>query len=356
MTPKFHSLRISSVQQETEDTVAVTFEVPPSLSNDYAFLPGQYLTLKTVLDGEEIRRSYSLCAAPHEGVSRVAIKRVEGGRFSTYATQHIKVGDVLDVMTPMGNFTLKPTKNAKKSYVLFGAGSGITPVISIVKSILKEEEQSDVTLFYGNKTTSSIIFREEIEGLKNSYMSRLRIVHVLSQENLGNKIQKGRITKEKCTQLYNAFLADMPIDEVYICGPEEMILGVKEALIEKGINQKNIHAELFNASIQRNKEVTQSTDEARSTAQVSIVLDGDTFDLEIQSKDETVLDAAQRVGADLPFACKGGVCCTCKAKIIEGSARMKVNYALEQAEVDAGFILTCQAHPTSERLVVSFDE
>lgn len=356
MTPKFHSLRISAIHQETDDTISVTFDVPTTLSPDYSFLPGQYLTLKSIIEGEEVRRSYSLCAAPYEGLARVAIKRVEGGKFSTYATQQLKVGDALDVMTPMGNFTLQTVENARKSYVLFAVGSGITPILSIIKSILKEEENSDVTLFYGNKHVGSIIFREEIEGLKNSYMSRLRVVHVLSQENLGNKIQKGRITKDKCSQLYDAFLSNTRIDGVYICGPEEMILGTKESLQEKGVDEKIIHFELFTASSQQKKEVVQSTDNTSSIANVSIVLDGDSFDIAMYSSGETVLDAAQRTGLDLPFACKGGVCCTCRAKIIEGSARMTVNYSLEQADIDAGFILTCQAHPTSERLIVSFDE
>ncbi len=356
MTPKFHTLSISDIRKETEDTVSIAFDVPSELENDYAFLAGQYLTLKTTINGEDVRRSYSLCSAPHEGEWRVAVKQVENGIFSTYANTTLSEGAFLDVMTPTGNFCLHPTKEANKSYALFAAGSGITPILSIAKTILFEEPKSDVTLFYGNKNFNSINFREELEALKNTHMDRLRIVHVLSRESLGNKIQKGRIDKEKCTELYNAFLANNTIDGVYICGPEEMILGVKDSLVENGVDGKSIHFELFTTPGVKKTEEKISTNDADIASNVTIILDGDVIDLSMTSSGESILDVAQKAGADLPFACKGGVCCTCKAKIIEGSARMDVNYSLEKNEVEAGYILTCQAHPTSEKLIVSFDE
>ena len=356
MTPKFHTLSISDIRKETEDTVSIAFDVPSELENDYAFLAGQYLTLKTTINGEDVRRSYSLCSAPHEGEWRVAVKQVENGIFSTYANTTLSEGAFLDVMTPTGNFCLHPTKEANKSYALFAAGSGITPILSIAKTILFEEPNSDVTLFYGNKNFNSINFREELEALKNTHMNTLRIIHVLSRESLGNKIQKGRIDKEKCTELYKAFLANNTIDGVYICGPEEMILGIKDSLVENGVDGKSIHFELFTTPGVKKTEEKISTNDADIASNVTIILDGDVIDLSMTSSGESILDVAQKAGADLPFACKGGVCCTCKAKIIEGSARMDVNYSLEKDEVEAGYILTCQAHPTSEKLIVSFDE
>jgi ring-1,2-phenylacetyl-CoA epoxidase subunit PaaE len=356
MTPKFHSLQISDVRQETEDTVSIAFTVPAALKSDYSFFPGQYLTLKAIINGIDTRRSYSLCSAPFENEWRVAVKQVENGVFSSFANSSLKAGDMLEVMTPTGNFCLKPDATAKKTYALFAAGSGITPILSIAKTALKEEPNSEVNLFYGNKNFNSIIFREAVEALKNTYMNRLRVVHILSRESLGNQIQKGRINKEKCDNLFKAFLANDSIDGVYVCGPEEMILGVKDSMLENGVAEKAIHFELFTTpGVKKTVEVAPSA-EAAIASNVSIILDGDTIDLYLNSDGETILDAAQRAGADLPFACKGGVCCTCKAKVIEGTAKMDVNYALEKDEVEAGFILTCQAHPTSEKLIVSFDE
>lgn len=356
MTPRFHALKISDVRKETEDTVSVAFDIPASIKDNYSFLAGQYLTLKATINGEAIRRSYSLCAAPYEQEWRVAIKQVEHGVFSSYANSVLKKGDTLDVMTPTGNFCLHPEKKAQKNYVLFAAGSGITPILSILKTVLKEEEGSSVTLFFGNKNFNSILFREELEALKNRFMDRLRVIHILSRESLGNAIQKGRIGKEKCTALYHAFLANDSIDAVYVCGPEEMILGVKDSMLENGVAKENIHFELFTTPGSSKTVVKQKTSEENIASNVSIILDGDVIDLALNSSGETILDAALKAGADLPFACKGGVCCTCKARIIEGTASMDVNYALEKDEVEAGYILTCQAHPTSEKLIVSFDD
>jgi ring-1,2-phenylacetyl-CoA epoxidase subunit PaaE len=357
MTPKFHTLHIADIRKETEDTVSIAFEIPDALKNDYSFLAGQYLTLRSTINGDDVRRSYSLCSAPFEGEWRVAVKQVENGVFSSFANNDLKRGDSLDVMTPTGNFCLHTDPKETRSYALFAAGSGITPILSIAKTALKDEPNSDVTLFYGNKNFNSIIFREELEALKNTYMDRLRVIHVLSRESLGNDIQKGRINKEKANDLFRAFLKETQVDAVYICGPEEMILGVKDSMIANGINEKKVHFELFTTpGVKKTEEKTSSGNEQEISSNVSIILDGDRLDLSLSSAGETILDAAQRAGADLPFACKGGVCCTCKAKILEGSAKMDVNYALEKDEVEAGYILTCQAHPTSEKLVVSFDE
>ena len=354
MTPKFHTLSIHQIIKETKDAVTIAFTVPSDLKNDYTFFSGQYLTLRTTINGEDVRRSYSLCSIPTEETLRVVVKKIEGGVFSTYANDQLKVGDTLEVMTPAGNFYLEPSKTAKKSYALYAAGSGITPIISIAQTILAEEKNSEVSLFFGNKNFDSIIFREAIEALKNRHMQNFRVVHVLSRESLGNQLQKGRIDKEKSNTLYKAFFGANTPDAAYLCGPEEMILAVKDSLIENGMSPSNVHFELFTSG--KVKKESLPTKEPSIAANVSVMLDGDQFDLAMDSNGETILDAAQKAGADLPYACKGGVCCTCKAKIISGSARMDVNYALDKEEVEAGYILTCQAHPTSEKLIVSFDE
>jgi ring-1,2-phenylacetyl-CoA epoxidase subunit PaaE len=356
MTPKFHALVIADVRRETEDTVSIAFGVPESLKSDYAYKSGQYLTLKAIINGQDTRRSYSLCSSPFENEWRVAVKRVENGVFSNFANDALKIGDSIEVMTPTGNFALTPQLNTSKNYALFAAGSGVTPILSIAKTVLKEEPNSSVTFFYGNKNFGSIIFREEIEALKNNYMDRLRVIHVLSRESLGNQIQKGRIDKAKCDDLYGAFLKNEEIDAVFVCGPEDMILGVKESMTQNGVDEKNVHFELFTAPGQKKTTEKVEPSGPSISSNVSIILDGDQLDIALESDGENLLDAAQRAGADLPFACKGGVCCTCKARILEGSARMDVNYALEKDEVEAGYILTCQAHPTSEKLVVSFDD
>ena len=356
MTPKFHSLKVVDLSRETEDSVAITFEVPSALKNEYQFEAGQYLTLKTMIKDEEVRRSYSLCSAPHEDKWTVAVKKVEGGLFSTFANEALQVGETLDVMTPMGGFTLKNKDAQQKThYVMFAAGSGITPMLSLMKTILAEQPESNISLFYGNRNFKSILFKEEIEAMKNIYLERLRVTHILSRESLGNDLQKGRIDGDRCARLNKAFLTHESVDQVYICGPEEMIFAVKDYYEEQGFKKDQVHFELFTSS--KPKAATPPpSDEPKIDANVKIILDGDELDIALESHGINILDAAQESGADLPFACKGGVCCTCKAKVLEGSVRMDVNYALEPDEVEAGYILTCQSHPTSEKLIVTFDE
>lgn len=356
MTPKFHSLLVKEIRQETEDTVSVAFDVPTDIQSEYSFIAGQYLTLRSMINGEDVRRSYSLCSLPNSGEWRVAVKMIENGKFSTFINKSLKVGDKIDVMTPTGSFKLNPNSAASNSYVLFAAGSGITPILSILKSVLENEPNSDVTLFYGNRGFGSIIFREELEALKSLHMERLRVVHIFSRENPGSKIQKGRIDVDKTRELFNAFLSSQEIDGVYICGPEQMILDVKNALIDQGLDGSKIHFELFTSPTEAKEKIAMPTNSPKIESQVTIIIDGDEYEIPLSSTGINVLDAGHEAGADLPFACKGGVCCTCKAKIIEGSASMEVNYALEPDEVEAGYILTCQSHPTSEKLIVSFDE
>jgi len=355
MTPTFHNLQIKHLQHETEDAVSICFEVPESLKDSYRFEAGQYLTLRTHINNEELRRSYSICKAPSENQLCVVVKRVEEGKFSTWATANLKTGDSIEVMTPMGHFKHAAEPAAKKSYALFAAGSGITPIIAIAKNILLNEPLSDVSLVYGNKGFASIIFREEIEDLKNRYMDRFRLIHILSRESLGNRIQKGRIDEEKVADVCKAFFNQQQIDGVYICGPETMIHAVKNGMMNFGVEEKYIHFELFGTN-QVTKAPKTEVEGPIVHSRVTIIMDDDHYVIDLDSNGKSVLEAGYDSGADLPFACKGGVCCTCKAKILKGTAVMDINYALEKEEIEAGYILTCQAHPTSKELIVSFDE
>ncbi|MFN0203188.1 MAG: 1,2-phenylacetyl-CoA epoxidase subunit PaaE [Bacteroidia bacterium] len=356
MTPKFHSLLVKDIRQETADCVSIAFEVPANLVADYQFIQGQYLTLKTQIGGEEVRRSYSICVAPNEGELRVAVKKVQGGIFSTYANELLKVGDFLEVMTPMGQFHSEIQPNQAKKYLAFAGGSGITPMMSIMKAVLHTEPQSQITLIYGNQNRASIIFKEEIDGLKNRFMQRFRAYHVLSKEFTDAPIFTGLMNEEKCQEFYAKLVEVEEMDEVFICGPEPMMDAVEKSLKQVEGMKAKIHIERFTASTAAKKVQVQLTQEdAEKKSTVSIKLDGLTFDIQMTYGGESILDAALKSGADLPFACKGGVCCTCRAKVVQGTVNMDVNYALEADEVAQGFVLTCQSHPTSEKVFVDFD-
>ncbi|MEX2596156.1 MAG: 1,2-phenylacetyl-CoA epoxidase subunit PaaE [Salibacteraceae bacterium] len=358
--PKFHSLAVSDVRKETEDTVSVAFEVPAELKEQYKFIQGQYLTFKLNIGGEEIRRSYSICTSPLDNELRVAIKKVEGGRFSTFANETLKVGDELEVMTPLGRFYTKLNPENENHYVAFVAGSGITPVMSHMRTILEVEPKSVFTLIYGNKSSSTIIFKEDIDDLKNEYMERLRVFHVLSREQNEVPLLFGRIDQEKCKLFLKYFIDPQSIDEVFICGPAPMIDSVRTELNAANIDRKKIHFELFASPQQladnQNKKTVKREKKDGFQAKVSVILDGITTEFTMNSEDDNILDAALKNGADLPFACKGGVCATCRAKLEKGKVEMDVNYSLEPDELKRGFILTCQSHPTSESVVVNFDE
>lgn len=359
MNPTFHKLEVIDVRRETEDAVSFAMGVPAELKEKFRYQPGQYLTFKMESGDEEIRRSYSICSGLNDDELRVAVKEVPHGRFSTFANRSLKVGDTLDVMTPIGNFTTEIDANTNKSFVFFAAGSGITPVISIVKSILTMAPKSDVTLFYGNKGIDSVIFHEELEALKNEHMDNFRLMHIFSRESIGNKLQKGRLDNQKVETLYDVILQSQDIDEVFVCGPEPIIYAVKDTFEKFGFEKNKVHFELFTTPVRGEKKEhshRDHRDEPQINANVKVILDGEQTLIALDSDGDSILEAAQKAGADVPFACKGGVCCTCKAKIIEGSAKMDVNYALEDDEVEAGYILTCQSHPTSDQLVVSYDD
>ncbi len=356
---KFYSLKVKDVRPETADCISVSLEIPAELSETFRFAPGQYLTFRRHFNDAEIRRSYSICSSPKDGELRVAIKKVEEGKFSTFAHGALKTGDQLDVMPPMGNFISKKSEAKHKEYLAFAAGSGITPIMSIMKSVLEEEPGSSFTLIYGNRGKNSIIFREAIEALKNKYMLRLRVYHVLSREYMDIPLFSGRIDAAKCAEFCKTLIDIHNTDEAFICGPEDMILSVRQQLIDLGMPSGRVHIELFTSPDQpkasHEKWVSSHKSEGGPMSKVSITLDGNTFEMELGFNGETILDAALKSGADLPYACKGGVCCTCRAKVLEGEVEMEVNYGLEHDEIEKGYILTCQSHPRTERVVVDFD-
>lgn len=359
MSIHFHPLKVSEVKRETPDSVSVVFDIPAELAESFRFTQGQNITVRTTLDGEELRRNYSICSSPFDHELRIAVKQVPAGRFSTFANQALKKGDVLEVLPPTGKFYTVLDPGKKKNYVAFAAGSGITPILSIIKTTLKTEAGSTFLLVYGNKQRKSILFREELEALKNIYLDRFQIIHILSRERTESVLHAGRIDLEKCVMISDKIVHISTIDEFFICGPAAMIDTVKEFLLNKGIDRKKIHIELFNAPQQKNsieeKKLSEIKQYENTRAKVSIQIDGIVSQFELDFNGETILNAAMKQGIDLPFACKGGMCCTCRAKLESGEVDMDHNYALEQEEIDAGFILTCQSHPRGEALFVNFD-
>ncbi|HVU58578.1 MAG TPA: 1,2-phenylacetyl-CoA epoxidase subunit PaaE [Puia sp.] len=361
MASHFCKLQVADIRRETEDCVSIAFAVPAHLQETFRFIQGQNITIKTRIRGEEIRRSYSICSSAIEQELRVAIKKVPGGLFSTYANDQLRIGDELDLLPPTGKFYTPLDPSKPKHYLAFAAGSGITPILSLIKTTLATEPESHFTLVYGNRHRPSIIFREELEALKNRYMHRLALHHILSREKMEIALHQGRIDAVKCGELCDRLIDLEGADEIFLCGPAEMIFTVKGWLEEKDIDPKKVHFELFHTQEGRAAPRSTTTEDAAKdplkgkTSQVTIRLDGNSFDFELPFDGDSILDGALMQGADLPFACKGGVCCTCRARLLEGQVEMEVNYALEEEELKAGFILTCQSHPRTGKVVIDFD-
>ncbi len=357
MAVHFHTLKIKTIKKETPDCVSISFDIPENLKETFHFIQGQNITLKKNIDGEELRRSYSICTAPFENELKVAVKKVEGGKFSAFANDILKAGDLIDVLPPTGKFNTSLAIGNKKKYMAFAAGSGITPLLSIIKTTLQTEPQSEFTLVFGNRSRNAIIFFEELEALKNIYLQRFTFINILSRENTDTPINTGRIDVQKLITL-NKLINYSTIDEFFICGPEEMIFCVKDFLDQQGIKKNKIHFELFTAPGQRQQAVSNTKPEDLNNtlkSKITVKADGRSFEFNLGYNGATILDAALQQGADLPFACKGGMCCTCKAKLLQGEVKMEVNWGLEDDEVNEGFILTCQSHPLTEKVVVDFD-
>jgi ring-1,2-phenylacetyl-CoA epoxidase subunit PaaE len=354
-TPRFHRLAVNDLRRETADAVSMTFAIPSELAGDYSFLPGQYLTLRTTMDGEEVRRSYSICSGPDDGELRIAVKKVDGGAFSSWAADELKSGDELEVMTPTGRFGVAHAPDQARLYVGFAAGSGITPILSIIKGVLAREPKSRFFLFYGNRTTEGMLFLEELEELKDRFLERLSLFHVISGEEQDIPILHGRLDGDKVKVLLRSLVPASHVDHVFICGPMGMSEDIEATCRAIGIADEKIHVERFVSEFggkPRPKAVVAPGTPPKAMA--SLIIDGKRREVPV-AEGEAILDAALRAGMDLPFACKGGMCSTCRAKLVEGEAQMEVNYSLEPWELKAGFILTCQARPCSEKVVVDYD-
>ena len=355
LIPRFHRLAVNDLRREAADAVSMTFAIPAELTDDYSFTPGQYLTLRTTMDGEEVRRSYSICSGPDDGELRIAVKKVDGGAFSSWAADELKAGDQLDVMTPTGRFGIAHAPDQARIYVGFAAGSGITPILSIVKGVLAREPDSRFFLFYGNRSTGGMLFREALEELKDRFLQRFSVFHVISGEERDIPILHGRLDGGKVRLLLRSLVPADSVDHVFICGPTGMSADIETTCRAIGIAEERIHVERFVSEFggkPRAKKVIEAS--APPKAMASLTIDGKRREVPV-AEDESILDAALRAGMDLPFACKGGLCSTCRARLVEGEAQMEVNYSLEPWELKAGFILTCQARPVSDRVVVDYD-
>lgn len=357
----FHKLTIEDIRRETADCVSIAFTVPALLKEIFQYHQGQNITLRTQIGSEEVRRSYSICSSPLDNELRIAVKRVPGGLFSTFANEQLQPGQELEVLPPSGKFYTELKPENRKNYLAFAAGSGITPVISLIKTTLAVEPESHFTLVYGNRHRPSIIFREQLESLKNRYVHRLAVHHILSREQMDIPLNQGRIDVTKCAELCAGLIDLSSSDEIFLCGPQEMIFTVSEWLQQQDVEKKKIHFELFHtlenapAGAAKTREAKATGTEAKGVSEVTVRLDGISHVFKLPYDGESVLNAALMEGVDLPYACKGGVCCTCRAKLLEGEVEMDVNYALEADELAAGFILTCQSHPKTDKVVIDFD-
>ena len=354
---QFYNLKIKDIYKETDDCSVLTIDVPDALKNEFSFHQGQHLTLKADINGEDVRRSYSLCSSPVEDKWQVAVKQILGGKFSTYVNESLDAGQNIEVMAPSGTFGVDIVEVASKNYLFFAAGSGITPIISMIKTHLKREPNSTCKLFYVNKTAKSIIFKEELEQLRNTYFGRIEIYYFLTQEKRDIELFNGRFDDEKMDVLTKIFIDIPDTSEVFLCGPEKMVNYVSNYLMEAGLPKELVHFELFvtgltEEDIKRQERLAKQNVEG---VEVTIIDGGKEFLFTMTKDYDNLLDAALNAGADLPFACKGGVCSTCKCEVKEGDVEMKINYALEEEELKQNLVLSCQAVPTTEKVIVDFD-
>ncbi|WP_292896504.1 1,2-phenylacetyl-CoA epoxidase subunit PaaE [Nitratireductor sp.] len=357
MAPRFHDLKVASIERQTPDAVAIAFEIPADQAEAFAFTPGQYLTLATDIDGTEARRSYSICSAPGDPYLRVGVKKVADGRFSTFVNDVLSVGDTIRVMPPQGRFTA--LKGERHDYLLFAAGSGITPMLSIARTVLAHEPESTITLVYGNRSTETIMFLEELNDLKDRFMGRFTLIHLLSRETQDVELLNGRIDAERVGELATGGLIQpAAMDGVFLCGPGEMIDAVSGALHAMGVERDRIRFERFTPSGEApapRKASKAAREAVQEGVAVEVVVDGVRRSFSMQDADGTVLDAAHKAGIELPYSCAGGMCCTCRCRVVEGQSEMAVNFSLEPWEVEAGFTLACQTRPTAKKLVLDFD-
>lgn len=354
---QFHPLRVASCRNETRDALVVTFDVPDTLKEVFHFVQGQHLTLRVNIDGHEARRSYSICSAPFENRLRIAIKRVPDGIFSSWAHRHLRPGQVIECMEPAGHFHVPLEPRSARHHVAFAAGSGITPVLSIVKTTLAAEPRSHITLVYGNRSSASVLFKEELADLKDRYMARFSLVYVLSREHQDVDLFNGRIDRTKCDRLLGEWIDPSSIDVAYLCGPRSMMEDVSESLLEHDIAKSRIRMELFSVGLPQGPRMARADHTVPNLmCNVTAIQDGRRRQFTIPRNQQTVLDAALEQGIDLPYSCKGGVCSTCRCKMTRGEVEMDTHYALEDYEIARGFILPCQSYALSDELVLDYDQ
>ncbi len=350
----FHELRVTEVTDLTDDSVAVTLDVPSALADTFRYIPGQHITIRSIIGDEDVRRSYSICASANSGKLRVGIKRLPGGVFSTFAAGQLNAGDTLEAMPPVGEFTIDLDPATPRRAVAIAAGSGITPVLSLISSSLESEPESSWTLIYGNRTGNSVMFLDELEGLKDRFHPRFQLFHILSREGSDVPLLSGRIDPEKIKTIHSKLLGSQPVDGWYLCGPYDMVTMARETLGSLGDNESIIHDELFFAGPLDESSLPPEPPPGEGSIDLTVILDGRAVDTRMTSE-TSILDAALRVRTELPFSCKGGMCASCKGRIEEGEVRMEKNYALIDSEVDAGYVLTCQSHPLTDKVVVRYD-
>jgi ring-1,2-phenylacetyl-CoA epoxidase subunit PaaE len=352
----FHKLKIAEVRRETPDAVSILFEIPPALAKTFAFKPGQHLTLRTTLAGEELRRNYSVCAAPHENEIRIAVKQMPGGRFSTWANAALAVGAEIEVLPPLGRFVPPDGREAPR-YVALAGGSGITPVLSILKTVLRQDPKARCTLLYGNRDSASIMFLEEIAGLKNRYLDRLEVYHFLENEAEEIELFNGRLDRAKCEEVFETLVDVAATDAFFICGPGPMMDAAEAALSARGVAKDRIAIERFSTGAVSAEQLARDEVLQKKAAgtEITVTLDGRRAKIRFDAGKGNILESVQAAGLPAPYACKGGVCSTCRAKVLAGTVEMKKNYGLTDAEVAQGYVLTCQAVPTSDGVALSYD-
>jgi len=351
---RFHELRVTEVFPLTDDSVTVTFDVPPELSSSFDYIPGQHVTVRKFIDGEDVRRSYSICAPAGSGKLRVGVKKLSGGVFSTYMTEKLEAGETIEVMSPVGEFTIDIDPERPRKAVAIAAGSGITPVLSLLSTSLEMEPESSWTLIYGNRTANSVMFLDELEGLKDRFHPRFQIFHILSREGSDIPLLSGRIDDEKIRIIHDRLLGAGEVDGWYLCGPFDLVMTARDTLTDLGVEESRVHDELFFAGPVDESTLPPEPPPGEGSVDLTVILDGRAVETRM-SPQTSILDAALRVRSELPFSCKGGMCATCKGRIEEGEVTMDKNYALVDSEIEAGYVLTCQSHPVSDRIVVRYD-
>lgn len=356
---KFYSLALKEVRPETRDAVSLCFGLPQDLADKFHYTQGQHLVLRTQMDGEEVRRSYSICTSVNDQELRIAVKKIPGGLFSTYANEQLKPGATLEVMPPQGHFSVELDPARAGNYLAVAAGSGITPILSIIKTTLETEPKSEFTLFYGNRSTTSTLFRDQLEDLKNRYMERFNLVYIFSREEQDIDLYNGRIDSDKCDALFDRWVDVDHLSAAFLCGPQEMTETVRDSLYRHGVAKDKVHFELFTpagGAPRARKDRADNQVDPAAVSEVTVIADGRALTFDLTRNTKSILDAGNDEGADLPYSCKAGVCSTCKAKVVEGEVEMDANFALEDYEVEAGYVLSCQCYPVTDKVVLDYDQ